>query len=139
MPLHYVNFAHYALIHVHMPTRTMTLYDSSLAAGHRHQRDVLRRAEALLARLQHGATNAAPQPFTQVTRPDMPQQEDGTSCGVFMACTALAILRSLRDGTDPLHPTLDFQHKHMNWVRVHMVDRYCNRKRPLRDATAQGH
>ena len=59
-----------------------------------------------------------------------------TSCvqvqgGVFMACAALAVLRALRDGRDPLQPTLDFEQKHMNWLRVHMVHRYCNAIPPL--------
>ena len=134
LPLHYCTFPHYALIHVHMPTRTMTLYDSWLQGGARSQQHALRRADALLARLQHGATDQTPPPLRHVVRQDMPQQQDGTSCGVFMACTALAILRALRDGGDPLNPTLDFEHKHMNWLRVHFAHRYCNRVRPLRDA-----
>ena len=56
----------------------------------------------------------------------MPQQDDSTSCGIFMACAALAVLRALRDVLNPLQTTLDFRQEHMNWLRVHMVHRYCN-------------
>ena len=45
--------------------------------------------------------------------------------------TALAIIRAIKDGTMPLNPRLDFQQLHMNWLRVHMVHRYCNAIPPL--------
>ena len=51
--------------------------------------------------------------------------------GVFMACTALAIMRAIRDGHDPLRPCLDFAQEHMNWLRVHIAHRYCTATPPL--------
>ena len=71
-------------------------------------------------------------PRERIPAPELHSQRDGardtnrrTSCAVFMTCTALAIIRAIRDGAMPWNPRLDFQHQHMNWLRVHMVHRYC--------------
>ena len=93
--------------------------------------DALQRTEKWMGRL-HQAHTGQPLPrCTLRVKEDMPQQRDGTSCGIFMACAGLAIIRAMRDGADVLHPRLDFAHTHMKWLRVHLVDRYCNAIPPL--------
>ncbi len=105
-------------------------------------RDALQRAEACFRRLQqaHGPTQpqptwtrhiVPPRPAHATTLEGAPQKQDGTSCGLFMACAALAILRAVRDGHDPAAPTLDYDQRHMHGLRLHFAHRYCMAIPPL--------
>ena len=82
-PVHYCSSLHYALLHVHTPTRTITCYDSMAHSG--NMQDALRRAKAWLQRMAHVQGAALDEEWDLRVCTRMPQQNDLTSCGVLMA------------------------------------------------------
>ena len=131
MPVNYCRPKHYAMLHVHTPSRTITCYDSMAHSG--NMQDAMRRAKAWLQRMTHVQGAALDEAWDLRVCPRMPQQEDLTSCGVLMACAGLAILRALRDGGDTRQPTLDFDETQVDDLRVHMACRLAQATPMLRN------